>query len=118
MIYQTVDEVNENYEKVKQKLVSWAAYKSAANGPTPMDIGEVDGYRCEECDVDAVNSSMQCHNCGGWGHAPGNCQSERNGGSGGKDRGRGKGHPAEAGKGKGKGAGRGDKGKGRGSLWQ
>ncbi len=45
MIYQTVDEVNENYEKAKQRVVSWAANKAAANGPTPMDIGEVDGYR-------------------------------------------------------------------------
>ncbi len=47
MIYQTAAEVNENYEKVKQRVASWAANKSAANGPTPMDIGEVDGYRCE-----------------------------------------------------------------------
>ncbi len=38
MIHQTVDEVNENYEKVKQRVVSWVANKSAS-GPTPMDIG-------------------------------------------------------------------------------
>ncbi len=61
MIYQTVDEVNENYEKVKQRVVSWAANKAAANGPSPMEIGEVDGCRCEECDVDAVASSTQCY---------------------------------------------------------
>ncbi len=65
MTYQTVDEVNENYEDITQRVVSWAANKAAANGPTPIDIGEVDGYRCEECDVDAVAISMLCYNCGG-----------------------------------------------------
>ena len=64
MIYQAVDEVSEKYEKVKQRVTSWAANKAAAKGPTPMDIGEVDGYRCEECAADAVNSSMRCHICG------------------------------------------------------
>jgi hypothetical protein len=68
MVYHAVDEVNENYEKVKQKVVSWAATKSAS-GPNPMDIGEVGGYRCEEFDVDGVSNSMQCYKCGGWGHA-------------------------------------------------
>ena len=115
MIYQTVDEVIENYEKVKQRVVSWAANQAAANGPTPMDIGEVDGYRCKECDVDAVASSMKCYNSGGWGQASRNCPSERKGGKGGKDGGKGKGNPAEAGKGKGERAVRGDKGKRKGS---
>ena len=105
MIYQAVDEVSEKYEKVKQRVTSWAANKAAAKGPTPMDIGEVDGYRCEECDVDAVNSSMQCHNCGGWGHASRSCPSERKGGKGGKYRGKRKGNPTETAKGKGKGKG-------------
>ena len=80
MIYQTIDEVQEKYEKVKQRVVSWAANKSAANGPTPMDIGEVEGYHGEECDIDAVASSMQCYNCGGWGHVSRNCTTERKGG--------------------------------------
>ena len=73
----------------------------------PPEVRDMDGYRCEECDVDAVASSTQCYNCGGWGHASRNCQSERKGGKGGgKDGGKGKGNPAEAGKGKSKGAGK------------
>ncbi len=67
MIYQIVDEANENNEKVKQKVVSWAANK-LASGPSPMDIGEIGGYRCEEFDVDGVFNSIQWYSCGGWGH--------------------------------------------------
>ncbi len=111
MICQTADEVSENYTKVNQRVVS-SANKAAANGPTPMDIGEAKSHRCKECDVGAAASSLQCYNCGGWGHASRNCPPERKGSKGGKGGGQGKGNPAVAGKGTGKGPGRGDKGKG------
>jgi hypothetical protein len=81
-----MDRVSENYEKVKQRVIAWAAEKAAANGPTPMDIGEVDGYRCEECEAAAVNSSMRRHICGDWGHASRSFPSETKGGKGGKER--------------------------------
>ena len=40
MIYQNVDEVNEDYDKLKQKIVTWTSNKVANEG-VPMDIGRV-----------------------------------------------------------------------------
>ena len=46
IVYQSIDEVSEDYEKMKQRVASWVSNKVAqASGPTPMDIGEVyDGH--------------------------------------------------------------------------
>jgi hypothetical protein len=46
MVYQSIDGVNEDYEEMKQRAVSWVSNKVAqASGPSPTDIGEVyDGY--------------------------------------------------------------------------
>ena len=96
MIYQNVDEVNEDYDKLKQKIITWASNKVANEG-IPMDVGKVecDEWECDY-DVAAVGWHIQCYNCGGWGHQSRECASEKKGG--GKDFGKGD-------KGKGKGFG-------------
>ena len=102
MVYQNIDEVDEDYEKMKQRVMSWVSNKVAqACGPTPMDIGqftthsEYDEENVEGEDIGAV-SNMQCHGCGGWGHFKRDC-------------------PYGA-KGKGKGKSKGEKGKGKGTF--
>ena len=78
MIYQNVDEVNEDYDKLKQKIVAWASNKVANEG-VPMDIGRVaksDGNEYEDLEVAAVGWRTQCYNCGGWGHQAKECPSE------------------------------------------
>ena len=93
MVYQTIDDVHEDYEKLKQKIVSWVSNKVNRDGAVPMEIGEVD----EEANVDAISSQAQCYNCGGWGHAARECPSQK--GVKGKGKGKDKGYA----KGKGKG---------------
>ena len=44
MVCQTIDGVHEEYEGLKQKILSWASNKmSHRKGPVPMDVGRVDG---------------------------------------------------------------------------
>lgn len=90
MIYQNVDEVNEDYDKLKQKIITWASNKVASEG-VPMDIGKVewDGNE-DDYDVAAVGWQTQCYNCGGWGHQSRECSSEKKGKGG--DKGKGKGN--------------------------
>ena len=87
MVYQNVDEVNEDYGKLKQKIVTWTSNKVANEG-VPMDIGKV-GWHGDDGDyeVAAVGQRMQCYNCGGWGHQSRECQSDNND----NDKGKGKG---------------------------
>jgi hypothetical protein len=120
LVYQNVDDINEDYEKLKQRVVSWVSNKIANNGPVPMDIGKVgrieaeDEYEEEDFEVAMIGRGMQCYNCGGWGHASRNCPSERRNkgdykgdSKGGKD-GKGKGIVyGKGGKGKGDGKGKG-----------
>ena len=94
MVYQTIDDVHEDYEKLKQKILSWVSNKTNRDGPVPMEIGEV-GH--EETNVDAISSQSQCYNCGGWGHASRECPSQRD------VKGKGKGKSKGQAKGKGKG---------------
>ena len=115
MVYQTIDDVHEDYERLKQKILSWVSNKmSTRNGPVPMDIGRVDGGDSTfEFGVDAIGNNSQCYNCGGWGHASRECPSDR-GAKGGKAKGKVKGLDKGVGKG-GKGGGDGGtKGKGKG----
>jgi hypothetical protein len=110
MVYQRRDEVNENYEKIKQRVASWVSNKVAqVSDPTSMGIGKVydgDGYDGEyEEEIAAVGSHVQCPGCGGWWHFRADCVSAEKGSEG---NGKGKGE-----KGKGKGAG--EKGKGKAS---
>ena len=96
MVYQTIDDVHEDYEKLKQKILSWVSNKTNRDGPVPMpmEIGEV--YR-EGMNVDAISSQSQCYNCGGWGHASRECPSQK----GVKVKGKGKSKDQTKGKGKG-----------------
>lgn len=128
IIYQNVDQVDESYEKMKQRVMAWVSNKVANSGPVPMDVGQVETgqWEDEEVNIDAVNGSMQCYNCGGWGHAARTCPSERRGkgekgggkgnkgGGKGRDKGGQKGHYHEDKKGyqeKGGGKGKGYQGK-------
>lgn len=125
MIYQNVDEVNEDYDKLKQKIISWASNKVASEG-VPMDIGQVDENMCGTCcgddfEIAAVGWKTQCYNCGGWGHQARECPSEKKGKGEPKGDGKGKGYQFGKGGGKGggkdfgKGGGR-DMGKGKGAV--
>ena len=93
MIYQNVDEVNEDYDKLKQKIVTWTSNKVANEG-VPMDIGRVGWHDDHDHDRDdyeisAIGQHTQCYNCGGWGHVSRECPSEKEGKGKGKDFGKG-----------------------------
>ena len=51
MIYQNVEEVNEDYDKLKQKIVTWTSNKVANEG-VPMDIGRVGWHDDHDHDHD------------------------------------------------------------------
>ena len=117
MVYQSIDECEEDYEKMKQRVMSWVSNKVAqAGGPTPMDIGQFATYgEGEEEYVDGEDigavSNMQCHGCGGWGHFKRDCpygakgkgkskgKGEKGKGKGTYEKGKGKGHDGKGGKG-------------------
>ena len=103
MVYQTIDDFHEDYERLKQKILSWVSNKmSIRSGLVPMDIGRVDG-RDSTFEVDAIGNSSQCYNCGGWEHASRECPSDRDA-KGGEAKGKVKGLDKGVGKG-GKGGG-------------
>jgi uncharacterized membrane protein YgcG len=116
MIYQNVDEVNEDYDKLKQKIVTWASNKVASEG-VPMDIGKLSRHYDHEDDEDyevaAVGWQTQCHNCGGWGHMSRECPSEKKGKGGEKGKGKGNSSKGTFGEG-GKDFGKGGKDSGKG----
>jgi hypothetical protein len=113
MIYQNVDEVNEDYDKLKHNIITWTSNKVASEG-VPMDIGKVGWYddHDDEYEVAAVGQHAQCYNCGGWGHHSRECPSEKKGKGNYKGDGKGKGH--HFGKGGGKDIGKGGKDSGKG----
>ena len=115
VIYQNVDEINEDYDRLKQKIITWASNKVESDG-VPMDIGKVENEEYEGYDVGAVGWGTHCYNCGGWGHLSRECPSEKKkGGVKGDGKGNhnsiGKGGGKDSGKGGGKGGGK-DSGKG------
>jgi hypothetical protein len=132
MVYQNIDDVHEDYGRLREKIFRWVSNKVAAKGgPTPMDIGRVErhDHETEYYDVDAIGSSMQCYNCSGWGHASRECPSQKTAKGGGKgggkagDKGKGKGKGKDWGSFKGYGKGYGGKGveenqKGKGKGYQ
>ena len=115
MVYQNIDDVHEDYGRLREKIFSWVPNKVAAKGgPTPMDIGRVErhDHETEYYDVDAIGSSMQCCNCSGWGHASRECPSQKTAKGGGKagDKGKERGKGKDWGSPKGYGKGYGGKG--------
>ena len=116
MVYQSIDEVSEDYDKLKQKIVTWASNKVANEG-VPMDIGRGthnDYAQEEDYEIAAVGWRTQCYNCGGWGHQAKECPSEKKHQDGkGNGKGDGKGGKAD-GKGKGNYFGKGGKSDGKG----
>jgi hypothetical protein len=122
MVYQNVDEFKEDYDKLKQKIITWVSNKVASEG-VPMDIGHLGWDKTEgdeEYEVAAVGWQTQCHNCGGYGHMSRECPSEKKGG--GKGKGNfgkgtfGKGGGKDSGKGSGKDFGKGGKDSGKGGA--
>ena len=87
MVCQTIDGVHEDYERLKQKILSWASNKmSHRKGPVPMDVGRVDGRDSTfEFGVDAIGNNSHCYNCGAWGHASRLDKGVGKGGKGGGD---------------------------------
>ena len=72
MVRQSVDGVSENYDKLKQRILAWAANKvSNSMKPVPMDAGWVhhkeQDEHIEQEDVGAVAVNTECHGCGGHG---------------------------------------------------
>ena len=107
-----LDEVGENYENLKVKVISYTSNKAEQSRgqketAVPMELDYVSGsemYDEEEGDdVDEVRRDRRCHNCGMMGHFARDC----------KMKGKGKGKGKNEGKGYGKGKGKTMKGTGR-----
>ena len=121
-VYLRIDEIGEDYEVLKAKVIGWVSNKveQERGGPVPMDIGDLrrrkdgeDEYEeqyWEEHEVDEVDGgNYQCRKCGGHGHFARECPSK----------GKGKGKSWDKGKGKGfyEGKGKGGYPKGDGKGW-
>ena len=73
VVYQNVDGVSEDYDKLVQRILAWSANKVANSVvPVPMDVGWVHNQqqddRVEQEDVGAVTMNTVCHGCGGCEH--------------------------------------------------
>ena len=124
VVFQNVDGVSEDYDKLKQRILAWAA-NMVANSlePIPMDVGWVHNQeqdeRVEQEDVGAVTMNTVCHGCGGCGHSKWECptlqRNEKANLKGGYEKGKGKG-VTDVYRGGDKGKGKGDKGAGKGGF--
>ena len=89
MVYQTIDDVHEDYERLTQKILSWVSNKMSIRSGLFRWISE--GWTGDSTfEVDSIGNSSQCYNCGSWGHASRECPSDR-GAKGGKAKGKVKG---------------------------
>ena len=102
--FKSVEDKDQDYNKLKQRIFAWVANKASAQGGiAPMEIGRV-GY-CDgddgkdgDVDINGVNGNTTCFKCGGWGHMSKECPTKK-----GKRKGAGKEKGREP-KGKGKGS--------------
>ena len=102
-----MDDIGENYEQMKNKIMSYTTNKieQTRGGPTPMELDEVWDEDETEYEVDGVWRNVQCYACGEMGHMAAECP-----------HGWGKGKGKAKGKDGGKGGKKGDGKKGKGAF--
>ena len=89
MMHQNVDAVNEDYDKLMQKIVTWTSNKVANEG-VPMDSGRVGwhddhDHDHDDCETSAIGQHTHCYSFGDWEHMSRECPSEKKGEGKGKD---------------------------------
>jgi hypothetical protein len=73
------DEIGEEYEKLKDRVIGWATTKAEKKGgPVPMDVDRIDERNEEDDggwgeDIDAVYPTTKCYYCQGYGHMAREC---------------------------------------------
>ena len=92
-----LDEFGENFESLKTKVTSYSSNKAeqSREGPAdssgPLDVDSVSGTERDDedwQDVDAIQRSVRCYNCGLMGHIARDCRGRDQGKGTGKDGGK------------------------------